>query len=82
MSKKSAKEPVRRGRGRPRKYEEGGTHGFVFRIPVDLYERVEKLADLPEVSLNDVLALAVREWLATEPRPTKYRVRERLTSRP
>jgi hypothetical protein len=67
-----------RGRGRPRKYEEGTIQGFPLRVPVELYGRLSRLASDAGASINDVVVLAVREWFRTEPKPTASRVHERL----
>jgi len=76
MDARKKKEVPKRRPGRPRKYEEGGVHPLVFRIPNDLYDRVKRLADEADVALHDVLMVAIRSWLKGEPRPTPTRVKE------
>jgi hypothetical protein len=64
-----------RPRGRPSKFGED-VQPFVLRLPRSLHEDITRLAKDAEVSLNDLLLLAVREWRRSTPRPTPARIRE------
>jgi hypothetical protein len=53
---------------------------FVLRLPASLYAKLTHLAEAGDASINDVMLLALRDWIAGPPRRTPAGLRARLTA--
>lgn len=69
--------PTGRPRGRPMKLEEE-LHRFVLRVLAPLYARLTHLSETSDASVNDVILLALRKWMARPPKRTPAGIRTLL----